>query len=110
MARHLVAVLLEDGSYLAVGVDDGQGLAGTLDAHHATRIAAGDIVALGALIRVGDTIEGCMPAEDGADAVRLWGDWDLEILRCRHFPHVHIFRDGAWTHETDVWAEPETRP
>ncbi len=109
MARHLVAVLLEDESYLAVGVEDGLGLAGTLDAHHATRAAAGDIVALGDLVRVGERTEDCVPVEDGMDAVRLWDDWDLEILRCRHFPHVHIFRHDAWTHETDVWAEPETR-
>lgn len=110
MARHLVAVLLEDESYLAVGVGDGQGLAQTLDDHHATRVAAGDIVALGDLTRVGDTLKGCVPTEGGNDAVRLWGNWDLEIVRCMHFPHVHIFRDGAWSHETDVWAEPETNP
>lgn len=105
MTRHLVAVLLEDGSLLAIGVDEDP--TETLDAAYADRRRAGDLIALGDLRHVGASVTDCIASDDPGAAVHLAGDWDLEMHRSQGFGHLHVFRDGAWHHESDAWLRKD---
>lgn len=108
--RALLAITVGD-SFLAtrVSFDGGFDLASKLNSFYGTRELAANLISLGSMMSVGETIDQCiLVSSDVHEEARFCVDQkDLERYQLANEHHVHVFDEQGWNHWIDDEVDEE---